>query len=47
MNKTPTSKLAYKIAVFLYIDDTNLVAINRGNKSEVEVIARAQLILDY
>ena len=47
MNKTSISKLAYKIAAFLYIDDTDLVAINRGNESEAEVITRTQLILDY
>ena len=47
MYRTPISNLAYKIVAFLYINNTDLVAINRGNESEVEVIARAQLILDY
>ena len=47
MNRIPISKLAYKIVVFLYIDNTDLIAINRGDESEAEVIARAQLILDY
>ena len=41
MNRILVLNLAYKIVVFLYIDNTNLVAINRDDKSEVEAIARA------
>ena len=47
MNKTQISKLAYKIAAFLYVDNTNLIVINRGDESEAELIAKTQLILDY
>ena len=35
------SKVAYQLAGFLYIDDTDLVALNSGNESEAEVVARA------
>ena len=47
MNRIPISKLAYKIAAFLHVDNTNLVAIKRSNESEAEIITRAQLVLDY
>ena len=46
INETPLSKLAYRIAAFLYIDDTDLVVINNGEESEDEIVARAQLLLD-
>ena len=47
VNKIPISKLAYRITAFLYIGDTNLVAINRGHKLVEEIIARAQVLLDH
>ena len=46
INQTLLSKLAHRIAVFLHMDDTDLVAINKGEEIEAEVVARAQLLLD-
>ena len=40
------SKVAYQIAGFLFIDDTDLVTLNKGDKSVSKVVARAQTLLD-
>ena len=40
------SKVAYKLAELLYVDNTGLVAFNSGNESEAEVVTRAQLLLN-
>ena len=39
-------KLIFAIAVLIYIDDTDIVLLNKGNESETEIMARAQLLLD-
>ena len=40
------SKVVYKLVGLLYVDDIDLVALNSGNELEVEVVTRAQLLLD-
>ena len=46
MRTSSISKVAYQLAGFLYVDNTDLVALNSGNESEVEVVARAQSLLN-
>ena len=36
----------YQLVGFLYVDDTDIVALNNGSESEEEVVARAELLLD-
>ena len=43
---TAISKMAYSLVGFLYVDNMDLVAINSGNKSVDEIVARAQLLVD-
>ena len=38
---SPISKVAYQIAEFLYVDDTDLVTLNKGDESVSEVVSRA------
>jgi len=38
---SPISKVAYQIAGFLYVDNTDLVTLNKGNELASEVVARA------
>ena len=40
------SKSVYKLAGFLYVDDTNLVVLNSGEESAEAIVARAQLLVD-
>ena len=40
------SKVAYQIAEFLYVDDTGLITLNRGDELEKEVVDRVQILLD-
>ena len=40
------SKVAYQLAGFLYVDDTNIIALNSGLELAEEVMTRAQLLLD-
>ena len=35
------SKLIFTIMALIYIDDTNIVLLNRGREMEVEIIVRA------
>ena len=36
----------YKLARFLYLDDTDLVTLNSGEESAEAIITRAQLLVD-
>ena len=38
---SPMSKVAYQIAEFLYVDNTGLVTLNKGNELASKVVARA------
>ena len=40
------SKAAYQKEGFLYVDDTDLIATNKGDESSREVVTRAQILLD-
>ena len=40
------SKSLYKLAGFLHVDDTDLVALNSEDESAEAVVARAQLLVD-
>ena len=40
------SKSVSKLAGFLYVDDTDLVALNSGEKSAEAIVVRAQLLVD-
>ena len=44
---TPISQLYYSLAGFLYVDNTDLVAMNNENEIAKEVVERAQKLLDY
>ena len=40
------SKSMYKLAGFLYVDDTDLVTLNSGEKLAEALVVRAQLLVD-
>ena len=40
------SKVAYQIAGFLYVDNTDLVTLNKDDKLASKVVARVQILLD-
>ena len=40
------SKVAYQLASFLYVDDTDIVVLNSRSELAEEVVVRAQLLLD-
>ena len=40
------SKSVYKLTRFLYVDDTDLVALNSGEESAEAIVTRAQLLVD-
>ena len=44
--KTAIIKVAFQLAGFIYIDDTDLTILNEGKEIAEEVVARAQLMLD-
>ena len=46
MRITPISQVYYKLARFLYVDDTDIVAMNNGIEMAKEVVERAQKLLD-
>ena len=35
------TKLIFVIAALIYVDNTDIVLLNKGNKIEIEIIARA------
>ena len=43
---TAILKAIYSLAGFLYIDNTNLVAINRDNETIDAIIVRVQILVD-
>ena len=46
MRTTPISQVGYKLARFLYIDDTDIAVMNNGIETAKEVVKRAQKLLD-
>ena len=45
VRKTVMSQSAYSIAGSLYVDDTYLIAMNKGDEPEDTIVARAQLLV--
>ena len=41
MRITPISQVGYKLAEFLYLDNTDIVAMNNGTEMAKEVVKRA------
>ena len=44
--RTIISSIIYKLIALLYVNDTDLLAMNSGKKTSLEVILRAQKLLD-
>ena len=40
------TKFIFIIVALIYVNDTDIVLLNKGNKIEIKIIARAQLLLD-
>ena len=39
-------KVAFQLAGFIYVDDTDITILNKGQKIAEEVMARAQLMIN-
>ena len=46
ISKTAITKVAFQLAGFIYIDNTDIMILNEGQEIVEEIVAREQLMLN-